>query len=483
MEIYFVYKTNMTKHLFIDRYILLFIPWLLSLLLQEHHILSYLAAWLGSFFIFYITLTGKVKPLPQDLSFSSQLMRPIFLVQIIFAGYMCCTSIFYFLDVLGYVDFYQADPYFLIDQKRLMRTAQCQQYYCLAHASFVSGILIFIKDPITPQYKYEQEGLIRLIFTIALITVSLSYMLTFFDGLSQFAHQLRSISFIAVTLSLAFAIPQKNTSIIIASLAMYGFNLYQALISGFKEPIILSLLILGVFLYPNYKRTITLAFVPLLFILFIILPSYNRIFREHAWGGANLDTEKASALALNSIFSEEGLDDSNWSFLVFRLSEIDMFTKYTQSTPAYIDYYGFDILQQSLRSIIPRAVWPSKPITETIVMERVYNAGIVSRNSNVSAKPAFIVDAYLSGGTFGIFICLFSYGALCQLIAYKAEQLFGGYTLGTALIFSGLFQVFWRGQSFEFLFNSICWSYASMYLIFYTLRSINILKSNENLTN
>lgn len=473
----------MTNHISIDRYLLLFIPWLFALLFNDHYILSYLIAWLGSFFIFYLTLTGKVRPLPQDLSFSNQLMRPIFLVQIIFTGYMCCTSIFYFLDVLGYVDFNKADDYFLINQDKLGLTAECQRYYCLAHASFVSGILFLRRDPIVPEYKYEQQGLLRLIFTIALITVSLSYLLTFFDGLLQFAHQLRSISFIAVTLALAFAIPKKNTSVIIACLMMYGFNFYQALISGFKEPIILSVLVLCVFLYPNYKRTITLALIPLLFILFVILPSYNRIFREHAWGGANVDTEKASALALNSVFSKEGLEDSNWSFLVFRLSEIDMFTKYIQSTPTHTDYYGFGLIEQSLLSIIPRALWPSKPFTETLVMERVYNAGVVSRSSNASAKPAFIVDAYLSGGALGIFICLFSYGALCQFIANKAEKLFGGYTLGTALIFTGLFQIFWRGQSFEFLFNSICWSYASMYLIFYTLRSINILKSNENLTN
>jgi len=95
----------MTNHISIDRYLLLFIPWLLALLFKDYYILSYLIAWLGSFFIFYLTFTGKVRPLPHDLSFSNQLMRPIFLIQIIFAGYMCCTSIFYFLDVLGYVDF------------------------------------------------------------------------------------------------------------------------------------------------------------------------------------------------------------------------------------------------------------------------------------------------------------------------------------------------------------------------------------------
>jgi hypothetical protein len=109
-------------------------------------------------------------------------------------------------------------------------------------------------------------------------------------------------------------------------------------------------------------------------------------------------------------------------------------------------------------------------------MQRVYNAGVVNRNSSVSAKPAFVVDAYLSGGALGIFIFLFAYGAIAQIIAVKAEKLFGGYILGTALIFSGLFQIFWRGLSFEFLINSVFWSYISMLLIFKVLRSRNILK-------
>ena len=105
-----------------------------------------------------------------------------------------------------------------------------------------------------------------------------------------------------------------------------------------------------------------------------------------------------------------------------------------------------------------------------------HDAGVVNRNSNVSAKPAFIADAYLSYGAFGIFIFLFAYGAVAQAIACKAEMLFGGYILGTALIFSGLFQIFWRGLSFEFLINSVFWSYITMLIIFKFMRSKNILK-------
>jgi len=153
-----------------------------------------------------------------------------------------------------------------------------------------------------------------------------------------------------------------------------------------------------------------------------------------------------------------------------------MFTSFANSTPDKVNFYGFDLAKQSAVAIIPRIFWPSKPITESIVMERVYNANVINRGSSVSAKPAFIVDAYLSGGTIGVFISLFIYGAVAQLISRKAEYLFGGYILGTALIFSGLFQIMWRGLSFEFLINSVFWSYVSMIIIQKIFVATRILK-------
>jgi hypothetical protein len=111
-----------------------------------------------------------------------------------------------------------------------------------------------------------------------------------------------------------------------------------------------------------------------------------------------------------------------------------------------------------------------------MVMQRVYDAGVANRASSVSAKPAFIVDAYLSYGAIGVVLGLFAYGAIAQLIAQKAEYLFGGYILGTALMFSGLFQIMWRGLSFEFIINTVFWSYITMLIVFKIFRSRNILK-------
>ena len=419
-------------------------------------------------------MTGWVRPIPKDLPFSEQLMRPIFLVQIIFAGYMCCTSIFYFFNALGYEDFQKISNYYLVDQVQLDFIALVQRYYCLGHAAFATGILLFMNYDYKPKYRVEKSQIAKLLYYAAIITFPLSLFFLYVPGLSQFYSQLSSLSFIAGTLALAFAIPLKKTGYILVCSVLYVFNFYEALISGFKEPIIISTLVLGVFLYPHYKKFVLVTFVPLMLLLFTFLPTYNRIFRENAWA-EDVDAQDASEIALDAALDKSNPENSNWFFLTDRLSEMDMFISFVKSTPDHVDFYRLQLVKQSAIAIVPRIFWPSKPNTEDLIMERVYDAGVVNRNSNVSAKPAFIVDAYLSYGGWGVALYLFIYGAIAQVISLKAEKLFGGYILGTALVFSGLFQIFWRGLSFEFITNTVFWSYVTMLVFFRILRARSII--------
>jgi hypothetical protein len=455
--------------------LILFAPWAAASVLSFMPVASYLIAWLGSFLIFFLTLTGKIKPIPKDRTIADQIMRPLFIVQIIFAGYMCCTSIFYFLNLMGYQYLAKTNSVLAIDTDKLALTAQCQRYYCLGHAALASGILVFMKYPVEQKYYVEKEKLANLLMTTALVSFPVSLIFQRVSGLAQFFFQLYSLSFISCTLALAFAIPLGKLMNTLICLALYLFNLYQSFFSGFKEPIILSIMILGLFLYPNYKKLVTLTFVPAMILLFTFLPAYVASFRQNAWSGQE-SAEDASKIALDASLNEKG-GDTNWDFLVYRLSEIDMFTQYVGSTPDQVDFYKFQLLEQSAVALVPRIFWPSKPVTEDMVMQRVYDAGVANKNSSVSAKPAYVVDAYLSYGTIGILIGLFAYGAIAQLIAQKAEELFGGYILGTAVIFSGLFQIFWRGLSFEFIINTVFWSYVTMFIIFKVFRARNILKT------
>lgn len=460
-----------------ERFLLLVIPWVASILFSATPIISYFIAWTGSFFIFYISMQGHVRPIPGDLKFSEQLMRPLFLPQIIFAGYMCCTSIFYFMDVLGYENFRAPAPNYFIDLNQLESIAQCQRYYCLGHAAFVTGILTNLKYPVKQKNYLDIKDVATFLLMAALFTIPLSFLFLLIPGLRQFYFQFNSLSFIAGTLALAFAIPLKKPANTILCLILYFINFSQALVSGFKEPIILSVLVLGVFLYPFYKKLVLISVVPLLFALFVVLPLYNRVYRENAWSN-ELSSEEASDVALEAVLNRDaGAEDSSfWGFLTGRLSEISMFSTYVQSTPSKIDFYGIQLVEQAVTVLIPRALWANKPIPEEMVMERVYEAGVIVRGSQVSAKPPFIVDSYLSGGAIGIIIGLFFYGYTMQTISIHAEKLFGGYIIGTAFIFSGLFQILWRGNSFEFLSNSIFWSYISMLFIYWGLRYFKIIR-------
>lgn len=453
----------------------LYIPWLLSMLFSAYPVLSYLIAWLGSFLILYLSISGRVVPLPADRPVGAQMMRPLFVPQIIFAGFMACTSIFYFLDVLGYTDFIAPPAHYMVDDAELALVAACQQFYCLGHAALVTGILLNMKYPIQTPYYVKPGDVATFLMMFAIGAIPISYAFNVIPGLSQFSYQFDTLSFIAGTLALAFAIPLKKVVNTAICFVLYAYNFYQALTSGFKEPIIISVLVLGIFLYPFYKKLILGTFIPIIIALFTVLPAYNRAFRQNAWQEDAVSADEAYRQGLDAALSEDTEDESNWSFLSNRLSEISLFTHYVATTPEEIDYYGFDLLGQSAMVVVPRIMWPGKPITEELVMERVYNSGAVNRASNVSAKPQFIADAYLSGGIAGVFFSLLIYGILMQRISVQAERLFGGYVIGTALIFSGLFQLLWRGLSFEFLINNIFWSYVSMWLIFMLLRWSNLL--------
>jgi hypothetical protein len=458
------------------KYLLLYIPFLLAWLFLEYSHVAYFTAWLGSFYIFFISYKGIIKELPNDLKIHEQFLRPIFLMQIIFAGYMCFTTIFYYINAIGYQYFDKTGYTVLFNNDLYASIAQCQLYYVLGHAALVNGILLGMKYPVDKITRIYTPSMSNLLLGISVACLPIGYLFGRVGSLSQFSVQLTGLSFVAGTIALAFAIKeQRKTNFWIAG-AMFLSNIMNALVSGYKEPIIISVLLLGVFLLPIYGRKIIPLFGTLLILLFFVLPTFIGNFRTLANKG--LSAEEARNKSIDAVINsnQEDLKEDNWDFLVFRLSEIDMFIKFTKSTPQYIPFYKTQLVNNAVKSIIPRFLWPEKPIVESLVMDRVYQARVVDRNSLVSAKPAFIVDCYLSYGKIGIWLGLFLYGFIAQKISINAEKLFGGYFMGSAVMFAGLFQIFWRGNSFEFLFNSVFWSYVTMLIFYFILKAKGVIE-------
>ena len=445
--------------------ILLHLPWLVSELVSSHPVWSWFIAWTGSLLIFYLTLLSPWSIHQEDRPLVHQVMRPLILIQLIFAGFMCCTSVFYFADQM--VHAYTPDSEVL---------AQCQRLSLLAHTALVSGFILLTKPHHSPGYqKTISTG--DLALRLCLITYGMTLLLDYFQPMIQFKYNLLCISMCSGTFLLINGLANKNIKHIGFGSLVFGLNLLHSTLTGYKESILVNFLLLGFIAFPYFKKTVLILSIPGIAILLYVLPTFTAIIRLQSWTEKK-PVEQARADAYLSLLeedNEEEINVNNWKFLINRSSEIGMFSKFVHHVPDHHPYYGWEILKNSCIALIPRALWQEKPITEKIAMQRVYEAGVANPASSVSAKSRPVVDAYLTAGAPGVYLCILIYGLLTQWLCNTAERLFGGYELGCMITFNGIFQQLWRGNNFEFILNNILYGYILMVLTFLILKQFKIL--------
>ncbi|QNN43016.1 hypothetical protein H9L23_02605 [Pedobacter roseus] len=403
-------------------------------------------------------------------------MRPIFLTQLIFAGFMCTTSIFYFMDHLGYR--YLTEVNYGAQFKESEQTAliaSCQRMSLLAHAALVTGMLMVQKNRITIKSVKTFEGDDFLIW-LGIIVFGIGSLAQRFSGLSQIALPLTLIGISCAAVLFVKGFNTKNIKYLGIGATIFILNFIHASLSGYKEPIIINIIVIACIFFPYYKKLILYSAIPVAYVLLYFLPTYNNTVRQ-SWSG-EVSAEEAQNQAFDNLNSknEEQIEDTNWGFLTRRLSEIEMFTQFVEYVPDHHPYYDWEIVENSLEGLVPRIFWAGKPNMETVSMQRVYDAGVAHQMSTVSAKTRPVVDAYLSWGIVGVFFFMLLYGMLVQHFSDLAESLFGSYELGCVIMFNSIFQGLWRGNNFEFMFNNIFWGYVIMWFLFYLLRTIKVLK-------
>lgn len=457
---------------------LLYIPWLLSNLYSEDANISFGIAWLGQFFIIFYSLSYLARN--EETKMRDRVMTPIVINQIIFFGFSGLTSIFYYLDMSGYY-FLEKDIFYIPDVDFLVKTASAQRLYVLGHAGMVTGILSYKINPEKQKWRVVTGSSISFfILIISAISFLIFIILTFIPGLEQVALMFETLNLVSSILALSMALREKNIIVIAIATFLFISNISAALLSGWKEQILIPFLLLGFFLYQYFPKSVLFGMPIVIYIYFVYVPTFNNIYRNLTWNQGqdqNVAYEIALATTLNA--DSEEVSSNNWSFLTSRLSEINMLVKYMENTPEITPFYYFDIIQQSILNLMPRILYPNKPVTETLVMQRVYSAGVVSDMSNVSAKPAFIADCYLSGGSIGVVVITFLLGYFMQFASTYCEKLFGSYTFGTALMYNSFFNELWRGNCFEFIATSIFWGTVMVYVIHRLARYGNLIKKVE----
>jgi hypothetical protein len=447
--------------------LLCLLPWGLAQMLQADPTLSWLVAWLGSLVILLAVWTGCVFDLPLDRPLRDQVLRPWMLAHAIFAGYTFLTAIFYWLNLKG-ITFGLAPPP-LAGETEWAMAARIQRHYVLAHAGLAIGYGVAIS--LTGRAGARVQGLRseasrdmpRTLLRLTLLAVAGLFAFSVVPGLAQVSVKLRSLAVVAVTVGFGVALQRRSVSLLPLGLGVV-FLFLSALASGWKEEMVVVVLLVAAAFFPRLPKTTCLLTSLVLFLGMVVLPPITTSIRENQWE-EGLGKRDSLGIALDTLryMSADEFETMSWGFLTSRLTEAGMFAQFMSDVPARHPYYGMQLVKQAGVVLVPRIFWPGKPNVEETVMARTREHGVVSADSKVSAKPAYLVDCYLSAGLLGVFLGGLLLGCISQLASAMCERYFGGYLLG-GVIFNGLFSILWRGNCFEFTANALLWSFVLAWL-------------------
>ena len=87
-----------------------------------------------------------------------------------------------------------------------------------------------------------------------------------------------------------------------------------------------------------------------------------------------------------------------------------------------------------------------------------------------------MIDGYLSAGALGVFVTCVILGLVASWTSRFAEAWFGGYIIGGQVVYTSLFNSLVLVNSFEFMTNSVFWSFVLMMMLFLGLRVFGILQ-------
>ena len=434
---------------------LLFLPWILSCAFAGSAEVSWWVAWTGSIAIFAWVWSGKAGGIDTSVPWRLRIMHPLFLVHGIFAGYGFVTAIFYWLDLNGIAPAGLAGNSF----GRLETAAEAQRFYVLAHASLALGLVIASRPGHCQKRRFRWQGShASLLLVISALATLAGLVFEQIPGMGQLAIVFSRLGLVAGAASLGPSLAPSGQQWLPVSVAINGALLLFAAASGWKEEVLVLLILLGLATFPLFpKLSVTVG--SLLFAAsLIVLPVLSNAIRQSSWDeGMSKKEALLTGVKTLTTSSTQDLTASSWSFATGRLSEAAMFMTYIESVNRGTPREGLAILRQALLAPVPRILWAGKPDLEKQVMQRAYHHGVISEMSVVSAKPHPVVDAYLMGGHAGIFLTFLGLGALGSWAFSYCQSHFGGVFLG-GVFFNGLFSILWRGNCFEFMFGTLFWA-------------------------
>lgn len=451
------------------RIIILFLPYVIGLLFSGSARISITWSLLGSVFVAVIAQTRWFTQSRDDIGLKMRLLRPGTMFQFYFIIFHVFGGAFHALNSAGYTF---AGHVALPSEQDLELVAYAQRLMLLAHASVTAGMKLIGFH--YGKLKYEHARLPAYAFIVlSLITLVLGNIMVRFPSLWNLGQRFLDISSIAIILEIGFSIQRRRFDNLMATLLLFSVNLVLQMLSGWKGLVLFSVITLAALIYPIMPRRVT--WVSIAFVMFwvLYLHPFGKALRPMLWY-EQMGTADAASLSWDQAvhMSLDDRLDNLWTMMVERDNELYQFKMYILFVPGKRPFYGFQIAEQSLIALVPRFLWPGKPDLEALSMQQAYDAEIASPYSTVSAKSSFYQDCYLSGGAPAMLIGCFILGMLIMSLSKACERYFGGYHIGTCLIFTSLLAKSINfPQNFIFFSGTIATSVAMIYGIFIVFRS------------
>ena len=420
----------------VARLVLIFSPLVIGPVLFD--IPEYSIAWslAASVFIATVAQTNWFRESAYDKSFTHSLLRPGSMFHILFVSYHIIGGTIYAVNGSGHslfgtvVSDLTYDPTFM---------SKCQRLMLLSHASVTAGMKLVGFGYNQPQFRLRSIPPYHLT-VVSFVSLGISRTAVSFSGLGHFADTVAAISATAILVEIYMCLRYRRYGNLAVALVPLGMNLINQAVSGWKGLVLLTVLTLAALLYNLMPKRVLVVGTIFLFFWALYFYPFGLALRPLLWYKAvpqNIAVEMSINKTLSLSF-EERLNVI-WASFSARANDLVQFRKYIEFVPARHPYYGFDIVRNALIALIPRTFSPEKPDMEVVSMQRVYEAGVVSKQATVSAKSSFYQDAYLSGDWPVVILASLLFGFLIMVISHTCERLFGGYEIGTCLIFTGLF--------------------------------------------
>jgi hypothetical protein len=436
----------------IARLALLFVPSLVGLFWQDPTV-SIIWSLCGSVFLACVSLTRWFLQTPDEPSPFDRGLRPAFMFNFFMIALHVVGGACHALDAYGYSFRGWEGPRY---GGALELTAKAHMLMLAAHAATLAGMKLAGFGYGKP--RFVLGGLPRYALAImSLAALGISSVLWLIPGGTNLAYKFSDLSIMAIIVEVAVTIWHKRYANLNVAFLVLAANVVQQLVSGWKGQVLFTVIPLAVLLYPAMRMRVVAGAAAAAVVWGLYVYPFGAALRPLLWYQG---VERSQAIrismddALHMPFDRRV--EELWIMGINRLSDVGQFEKYLALVPGTRPYYGFAIADEAMIGLVPRLFWPDKPDLERLSMERVYEAGIVMRGATVSAKASYWQEAYLSGGLPIVLIASVFLGLLMQTTSRLCEQYFGGYTVGTGVIYSGLFaNAFHQPQNFLFFVGSV----------------------------